>query len=128
MGFSYGTKWGDNQAYWDVSSGRPMRAGIDPVQDIANGYLYGVVFSHENTASDSNVDCGWMNEHTAPNLQFSAGNGKVYCTPFIGSASTIETINACNDGEPHTFTKHTCLLYTSPSPRDGLLSRMPSSA
>ena len=24
--------------------------------------------------------------------------------------------------------KGTCLLYTSPSPRDGLLSRMPSSA
>ena len=26
------------------------------------------------------------------------------------------------------FTQNTCLLYTSPSPRDGLLSRMPSSA
>ena len=25
-------------------------------------------------------------------------------------------------------TDETCLLYTSPSPRDGLLSRMPSSA
>ena len=25
-------------------------------------------------------------------------------------------------------TKYVCLLYTSPSPRDGLLSRMPSSA
>ena len=25
-------------------------------------------------------------------------------------------------------TRHVCLLYTSPSPRDGLLSRMPSSA
>ena len=25
-------------------------------------------------------------------------------------------------------TPNTCLLYTSPSPRDGLLSRMPSSA
>ena len=24
--------------------------------------------------------------------------------------------------------KNVCLLYTSPSPRDGLLSRMPSSA
>ena len=24
--------------------------------------------------------------------------------------------------------QHACLLYTSPSPRDGLLSRMPSSA
>ena len=26
------------------------------------------------------------------------------------------------------MTSKTCLLYTSPSPRDGLLSRMPSSA
>ena len=39
-------------------------------------------------------------------------------------------------GIPHTallapdamFGLHPCLLYTSPSPRDGLLSRMPSSA
>ena len=30
-------------------------------------------------------------------------------------------------GENSLYTK-TCLLYTSPSPRDGLLSRMPSSA
>ena len=32
---------------------------------------------------------------------------------------------------PHTHPEdriYTCLLYTSPSPRDGLLSRMPSSA
>src|SRR5665647_3003981 len=29
-------------------------------------------------------------------------------------------------GEP--YITHPCLLYTSPSPRDGLLSRMPSSA
>ena len=27
-----------------------------------------------------------------------------------------------------TNCQYTCLLYTSPSPRDGLLSRMPSSA
>ena len=31
------------------------------------------------------------------------------------------------DGVPCIFL-HGCLLYTSPSPRDGLLSRMPSSA
>ena len=30
-------------------------------------------------------------------------------------------VNGCQQG-------NTCLLYTSPSPRDGLLSRMPSSA
>ena len=31
------------------------------------------------------------------------------------------------DEEP-AWIPYTCLLYTSPSPRDGLLSRMPSSA
>ena len=30
--------------------------------------------------------------------------------------------------EYNKFKMDTCLLYTSPSPRDGLLSRMPSSA
>ena len=31
-------------------------------------------------------------------------------------------------GLPPAAMRYTCLLYTSPSPRDGLLSRMPSSA
>ena len=30
--------------------------------------------------------------------------------------------------EPQEYQYNACLLYTSPSPRDGLLSRMPSSA
>ena len=45
------------------------------------------------------------------------------------------TITALNDDYEKTKNKLTlatlddaCLLYTSPSPRDGLLSRMPSSA
>ena len=32
------------------------------------------------------------------------------------------------DGDAINELEVTCLLYTSPSPRDGLLSRMPSSA
>ena len=36
-----------------------------------------------------------------------------------GKTTTLEMIEGLND---------ICLLYTSPSPRDGLLSRMPSSA
>ena len=43
----------------------------------------------------------------------------------IAIASTTDSL-ATSDGS--TQSKHTCLLYTSPSPRDGLLSRMPSSA
>ena len=37
----------------------------------------------------------------------------------------IDALMACWADEDEVFC---CLLYTSPSPRDGLLSRMPSSA
>ena len=41
-----------------------------------------------------------------------------HLTPQTGSGTELAMIR------PY----HPCLLYTSPSPRDGLLSRMPSSA
>ena len=42
----------------------------------------------------------------------------------------LETIGfeGCCDGPINIQYQRPCLLYTSPSPRDGLLSRMPSSA
>ena len=42
----------------------------------------------------------------------------------------LEEISAWKEKWPECFValSVTCLLYTSPSPRDGLLSRMPSSA
>ena len=44
-------------------------------------------------------------------------------TDAISAAGTATTLVLLNSG-PWV----NCLLYTSPSPRDGLLSRMPSSA
>ena len=45
----------------------------------------------------------------------------------IGDDVFINSIGV--DGNTSIYVRiHTCLLYTSPSPRDGLLSRMPSSA
>ena len=42
---------------------------------------------------------------------------------------TLEVQQQIGDGIVRTIAMGTtCLLYTSPSPRDGLLSRMPSSA
>ena len=48
-----------------------------------------------------------------------------------GSSAVGNYIEKCKvayqNSSKDTFT-YACLLYTSPSPRDGLLSRMPSSA
>ena len=46
---------------------------------------------------------------------------------YLGTACTDEFI-AEQEKQMQIQTHPTCLLYTSPSPRDGLLSRMPSSA
>ena len=53
-------------------------------------------------------------------------------------ALAMDAVQAANSGHPgapmgmadiaEVLWNRTCLLYTSPSPRDGLLSRMPSSA
>ena len=48
----------------------------------------------------------------------------------VGYAFRVTFLNKCDDVEKNTIAEYyqSCLLYTSPSPRDGLLSRMPSSA
>ena len=52
-------------------------------------------------------------------LEASAGTGKTF---------TIAALTARYVAEGRAELSQLCLLYTSPSPRDGLLSRMPSSA
>ena len=48
--------------------------------------------------------------------------------PLVMMAELPETvIKSCNE-IVDVIKDRNCLLYTSPSPRDGLLSRMPSSA
>ena len=52
---------------------------------------------------------------------------------FNGSAVDFSTeigklLDEISPRVAHTVTNHCCLLYTSPSPRDATLSRMPSSA
>ena len=69
-----------------------------------------------------------------------------YFTQLYGNASSVHTVGQearyaldaarervarvlnCRNREVVFTSGGTCLLYTSPSPRDGLLSRMPSSA
>ena len=45
-----------------------------------------------------------------------------------GGLIITEAVHISPEGTPIWTIYQNCLLYTSPSPRDGLLSRMPSSA
>ena len=57
----------------------------------------------------------------------SAGASDVQQQAFTGLANlALPTTSTTFDAA--TAQSYICLLYTSPSPRDGLLSRMPSSA
>ena len=47
---------------------------------------------------------------------------------LIAIPLSFAVLNVCTYLELANLTISICLLYTSPSPRDGLLSRMPSSA
>ena len=49
-------------------------------------------------------------------------------TEKIGPMSVMTDYSYKKDGTLDSFATITCLLYTSPSPRDATLSRMPSSA
>ena len=60
-------------------------------------------------------------------------NGRIYQRPFggqskdFGKGGQAARTCAAADRTGHALL-HTCLLYTSPSPRDPKISRMPSSA
>ena len=52
-------------------------------------------------------------------------NAPLFTVPKPGQPGQWRVIADMKNGGQNN---HICLLYTSPSPRDGLLSRMPSSA
>ena len=59
-------------------------------------------------------------------IQVKAGEMIPLDGKIISGETTVD--EAAITGEPIPKDKHTCLLYTSPSPRDRTRSRMPSSA
>ena len=65
-----------------------------------------------------------------PNLASLAGHGTTYADAHASepSDSAPGLMALATGGDPKLTGVYYCLLYTSPSPRDGLLSRMPSSA
>ena len=74
----------------------------------------------------------WLFQDINTALTYDLETINLYPEPIETSEIICEIFpefkNKCHYGR-RIHTKHvSCLLYTSPSPRDGLLSRMPSSA
>ena len=74
----------------------------------------------------------WMLLYRTPRKLTCTKMGKimyvVQVTPRCAAAATVVSAVVLGRRTKEYTHPYSCLLYTSPSPRDGLLSRMPSSA
>ena len=117
--------------FWPVAAGLPFFAAIDRgyfkeagldveplkfagAQQVMEGMLAGRCDGSSNGTGSANLAIG---EIAQPGLF------KIFCTNPSNAKFVLDEFIVAKDSPIKT-----CLLYTSPSPRDGLLSRMPSSA
>ena len=71
----------------------------------------------------------YINGEVSPVLYLQEGNTYIFDQSDSTNATHYLAFSTNPNNDPTAaYTTGVCLLYTSPSPRDGLLSRMPSSA
>ena len=99
---------------WSTAAGQ---VGSDTVQ--------GGSFSSTVAATDPDGQTVTYSE-SGTDVLTGSGSGKLGFTLNSSSGAITGTMPSLSSDTTFNFTL--CLLYTSPSPRDGLLSRMPSSA
>ena len=99
----------------------------NPIQEVTNKLQYRAIGIVKGIYKPNNID--QLNRGTLTDKE-----GKILETVLLGKAIALikKYINLEKDYfwivYPRNKNINNCLLYTSPSPRDGLLSRMPSSA
>ena len=96
-----------------------LTSGPNASFDITNSHWFGAAIADMVRVRDSAI------HYDSAVKAFYLGSTAWTTDSFINPATTKKlTITPPSGGAP----PDPCLLYTSPSPRDGLLSRMPSSA
>ena len=103
--------------------------GIDVTGEItADGLTVNSGATNTAATFESTDQYAFVNfqDNTSTDGTFIGAEGNNF---IVQSDSTKRLFQAAKGGDiSYPNTPNTCLLYTSPSPRDGLLSRMPSSA
>ena len=99
--------------------------GLTDHQQIADNFEKDFVALGSVVQSNASCNMQYIYEHTRPNYV-----GSSYLEEYRFDAELVGTVikNLKRGKAAGLDTLTACLLYTSPSPRDGLLSRMPSSA
>ena len=122
---------GDVQAYFvdhqvqnfysiSISGYHIAEAGANPISQLAFTLSNGFTIVEYYLARGMSID------DFAPNLSFFFSNGMDPEYTVIGRVARRIWARAMR--ERYGANSKSCLLYTSPSPRDATLSRMPSSA
>ena len=103
------------------------------VVDETGKFLLGAILVGDNSDYDALLQC-YLNQTELPdhaaNLLFDTSmlQGEMNDTAIICSCHNVSKGDLVSAIQAGAHDLDTCLLYTSPSPRDGRISRMPSSA
>ena len=130
--------WGDRLGYTRNELARCNRDAVAFARDLATGQSVSALSGLLGPRGDGYVAGERMSAEQAERYHSwqigifaEAGVDRITMLTLSYPEEAIGVVRAAmSAGVPAvvSFTVETCLLYTSPSPRDGLLSRMPSSA
>ena len=101
-------------------------AGTNPTGFISESALQNKL-NKEKTCQDHYLSPQFMGRMILDNQEKYLSDLETYTEIFTIACSTVE-VTVEENSILRQFTSNTCLLYTSPSPRDTEVSRMPSSA
>ena len=118
--------WNGSDYDWVAQSGGGNIIGINTLGTsyFNNLNVSGVITAASfvgNGANLTDLNASNLTSGTIPDARFPA------TLPAVSGANLTNIVTSIVAGSNITISG-SCLLYTSPSPRDGLLSRMPSSA
>ena len=104
------------------------RGGVSPLNQLNRDMI--AALTDELADRGQDLPVYWGNRNSAPFLvdavQQMADDGVTNALAFVTSA--YSSYSGCRQYRENLAEARSCLLYTSPSPRDATLSRMPSSA